>query len=89
MIKTDENLNISVESRLICTKPFLGGGVHQTLVMPNLALKSFYQLSNFSFLGVGVYIKLWSCQICHKHFSPDFQFLIRGGGATLVMPNLP
>ena len=53
MIKTDENLNISAESRMICTKPFWGGGR---------------------------YIKLWSCQICHKIFLPDFELFISGGG---------
>ena len=36
MIKTDENSNISVEPWLIFTEPFQWGGVHQTLVMPNL-----------------------------------------------------
>ena len=33
------------------------------------------------FLGVWGYIEIWSCQIYHKIFLPDFQlFISRGGG---------
>ena len=47
--------NISVESQLICTKPFW---------------------------GVGEYIELWSCQICHKNFCQISNFSFWGGGPS-------
>ena len=34
----------------------------------------------FVFRGGQGYIELWSCQICHKIFLPDFQLFIPGGG---------
>ena len=45
------------------------------------AIKKFHLISTFSFLGGG-YVKLWSCQICCKKISADFQLFIcwEGGG---------
>ena len=64
---------------------FLGGG-RDTLNFGHAksAIKNFHQISNFSFLGGGGDFELWSCKICHKKFSPDFQlFISKGGGGML------
>ena len=47
MIKTDENLNISAESQLICTKPLCEGT--SNFGHAKSGIKIFSPISNFSF----------------------------------------
>ena len=46
------------------------------------AIKTILPDFQFFFPGMGGYIDLWSCKICHKNFLPDFQFFILGGWGT-------
>ena len=61
---------------------FLGGGGTLNFGHTKSTIKCFCQISNFSF-QVG-YVKLWSCQICHKKIFTRFPiFHSRGGGTSI------
>ena len=96
MIKTDENSNISVEFQLICTESSEQGLFLQAGQNESKELYAMIKTDKNSNISVesrlictepfqGVYIKLWSCNICHKKCSPDFQLFISGGGCYIKL----